>query len=130
MNPLQSETLSLWAKGKNTAEIAAILSERHRKEIPEWRIHKIIQLLDEREWRTMESAPRDGTRIEVKIPADKTIVAWQRGYLDANGSDCGCWTWVDGPEPDDWTDGVCWTANADGVSSTFPIGWRPLPKPV
>ena len=42
MNPLQSETLSLWAKGKNTAEIAAILSERHRKEIPEWRIHKII----------------------------------------------------------------------------------------
>lgn len=32
----------LWDKGKRTDEIAAILSERYRKEIPEWRIHKVI----------------------------------------------------------------------------------------
>lgn len=40
--PLQCETIALWNKGKRTDEIAAILSERHRKEIPEWRVHRII----------------------------------------------------------------------------------------
>lgn len=41
-HPLESQILHLWTQGKNTQEIANKLSERHRKEIPEWRVHRII----------------------------------------------------------------------------------------
>ena len=41
-HPLESQILHLWNQGKNTQEIANKLSERHRKEIPEWRVHRII----------------------------------------------------------------------------------------
>lgn len=41
-HPLESQVLHLWKQGKNTQEIAAKLSERHRKEIPEWRVHRIV----------------------------------------------------------------------------------------
>jgi len=52
-HPLESQVLHLWKQGKNTHEIAQKLSERHRKEISEWRIHRII---------TRERAERLGFR--------------------------------------------------------------------
>lgn len=41
-HPLESQVRHLWEQGKNTQEIAKRLSERHCKEIPEWRVHRIV----------------------------------------------------------------------------------------
>lgn len=83
-------------------------------------------------WRTMDSAPRDGTPIQAKIPGHgaDNIIAWASSLLDSEGKDCGGWQFVEDQEPpDDWTDGVCWQVNEDGVASTQPVAWRPLPTP-
>ena len=84
------------------------------------------------EWQPIETAPRDGTWIQVKIPGhgSDNIVAWQPGLLDSEGADCGDWTFMTEQEPpDDWTDGVCWAVNSDGLPSTRPTHWMPLPPP-
>ena len=83
----------------------------------------------EDEWRTMDSAPRDGTAIQARIPGhgSDNIIAWLDGLVDSNERDCGGWSVVENQEPPaDWTDGICWTVNEDGKPSTQPIAWKPI----
>ena len=42
MKTFADDAIDLWRNGKDTLKISAILSERYRKQIPEWRIHRII----------------------------------------------------------------------------------------
>ena len=90
------------------------------------------------EWQPIETAPKDGTIIQVRIPGhgDDNIVAWIDGLFDRNGKDCGGWAFIEDQEPpDDWTDGICWEVNEDLMPSTPPTHWKlematcALPKP-
>lgn len=81
-------------------------------------------------WQTMDTAPRDGSAIQAEIGTfgSDYIIAWTGGYYDSNQDPCSCWNIVDDQEPPpDWTDGVCWSVNEDGVPSTPPTRWKPLP---
>ena len=82
------------------------------------------------DWQPMDTAPRDGTWIQAKIPgygADN-VIAFCSGFTDAGNESVCCWCFMTEQEPpDDWTDGVCWASNADGVPSTLPIWWKLLP---
>jgi len=84
-------------------------------------------------WQPMDTAPRDGTPIEARIPGERRprIISWEileGGDEYGDGWVCG-WT-IDPSDPDDdrhprsWTDGICWARNADGRPSLQPKGWR------
>lgn len=78
-------------------------------------------------WKTIDTAPRDGTTIQARIPGhgDDNLIAFEWGLVDGDGKDCGSWTFVTDQEPpEDWTDGWCWASNEDGVPSTQPTHWR------
>ena len=84
------------------------------------------------DWQPIETAPRDGTAFQARIPGhgEDNLIAWTNGLLDDEGEDCGGWYFADYQEPPDcWTDGVCWTSNADGVASVEPTHWKPIPTP-
>lgn len=84
------------------------------------------------EWRPIESAPKNGTAIQAKIPGhgSDNIIAWLNGLVGEHGEDCGGWSFVEEQEPpDNWTDGICWARNEDGEESTKPTHWKPLPAP-
>lgn len=83
------------------------------------------------DWQPIETAPRDGTSIQAKIPGhgSDNIIAWQGGFLDNEEKECGGWCFMSEQEPpDSWTDGVCWAENEDGVSSVSPTHWKFPPK--
>lgn len=82
------------------------------------------------DWQTMDSAPRDGSAFQARIPGhgSDNVIAWTDGLLDSNEQDCGSWAFVTEQEPPDcWTDGICWEVNEDGVQSVQPDAWKPLP---
>ena len=79
------------------------------------------------DWKSIECAPRDGTIIQAEIPGhgSDNMIAWQGGYLDSDGRDCGCWVFMlDQEPPGCWTDGACWEVNEDGVASVKPTKWK------
>ena len=80
-------------------------------------------------WQPIETAPRDGTPIQARIPGhgSDNIIAWLDGLLDSEGNDCGGWAFVEDQEqPDCWTDGVCWKVNEDNQRSVHPTHWKSL----
>lgn len=83
------------------------------------------------DWQQIDTAPKDGTWIQVRIPGhgSDNVVAWINGLLDSNDNDCGGWTFMTEQEPPDtWTDGVCWEVNEDGAQSAQPTEWKHLPE--
>lgn len=84
-------------------------------------------------WYPIESAPKDGTLIQAKIPGhgSDNIIFWMDGLRDSEDLACGGWAFAheDQEPPDCWTDGVCWEVNEDGESSAKPTHWTPLPPP-
>lgn len=81
------------------------------------------------DFRPMETAPRDGTAIQARIPGngDCNIIAWVGGLIDEDGNDCHTWAFVEDQEPPDcWTDGYWWLSNDRGAMSVKPDGWKPL----
>jgi hypothetical protein len=82
-------------------------------------------------WQPIETAPKDGTPFQAIIPGhgSDNIIAWTDGLLDDNEDDCGSWFFAEDQEPPDcWTDGVCWSINADGKPSVKPTHWKPAPE--
>jgi len=82
------------------------------------------------EWRPIETAPKDGTAIQARIPGhgSDNIIAWTNSLLDEDEDECGGWYFVEDQEPPDcWTDGVCWASNAEGNHSIEPTHWKALP---
>jgi hypothetical protein len=80
-------------------------------------------------WEPIETAPKDGTPIQAKIPGNGSdnVIFWMCGLLDADENDCGGWAFAHEEQepPDCWTDGVCWEVNGDGVPSVKPTHWKP-----
>lgn len=79
------------------------------------------------EWQEIETAPKDGKPIQVKIPGygSDNIIAWHQGFVDAQEQDCGAWCFVEEQEPPNcWTDGVCWEANERDEKSVQPTHWK------
>ena len=86
-----------------------------------------------RAWQPIETAPRDGTAIQARIPGhgSDNVIAWTHNLVGLCDEEDGGWSFVEDQEPPhDWTDGVCWGLNEDGVPSTQPTAWKPLPAPV
>lgn len=82
-------------------------------------------------WQSIETAPRDGTWVQAKIPShgSDNIIAWDEGFLNSSGEDVFCWVFPTDQEPPDcWIDGVCWEENEDGVKSIEPTHWKSLPS--
>lgn len=82
------------------------------------------------EWQTMDTAPKDGTVFQARIPGhgDDNVIAWLYGLVDSQDRICGGWSFVEDQEPPDcWTDGICWEVNEDGKASIKPTHWRPVP---
>lgn len=83
-------------------------------------------------WQPIETAPRDGTEFQARIPGngEDNVIAWNDAdFLDSEGNDCGAWVFTRDQEPPDcWTDGICWEVNEDGVASVRPTHWMPLPE--
>lgn len=82
------------------------------------------------EWYGIDSAPKDGTAVQAKIPGhgSDNIIAWTDGLQDSNDQPAGGWQFVGDKEPPDcWTDGICWAVNEDGKASVQPTHWRPPP---
>ena len=81
------------------------------------------------EWQPIETAPKDGTAFQAKIPGhgEDNVIAWTDTLLDSSGHDCDGWTFVEDQEPPEcWTDGICWAVNEDGKASVKPTHWKPL----
>lgn len=78
------------------------------------------------DWQDMKTAPRDGRPIEIKTLGGITLVVkWETGFCDEDERECGCWV-ADGDfYPACWTDGVCWSSNANYEKSDPPVAWRP-----
>ena len=84
------------------------------------------------DWQPMETAPRDGTDIQARIPGhgSDNVIAWQvDAFLDEDESPCGGWAFTTDQEPPAcWTDGICWQSNEDEQASIQPTHWKSLPK--
>jgi len=75
-------------------------------------------------WEPIETAPKDGTIIEVETAGGaKVLASWHGGLVGEDGLDAAGWHATDG-HPDCWDDGVCWASNANGEPSDKPIKWR------
>lgn len=94
---------------------------------------KIEQEAEATPWQPIETAPKDGTDIQARIPGngEDNVIAWQvDAFRDDLDEPCGGWAFTTEQEPPDcWTDGVCWAFNEDGVPSVQPTHWMPLPAP-
>lgn len=75
----------------------------------------------------MKSAPystpvvvqlEDGTELLATLEPDASMTEGEQP--------CDQWWEVEeGTAPDCWTDGACWSSNADEVMSLQPVKWRP-----
>lgn len=81
------------------------------------------------EWRQIETAPMDGTEVQLLLGSGRTLTAsMQSGFMNSNDCDCMCWVASeDEAYPDCWTDGVCWDRNAEDKQSDQPTHWKPTP---
>lgn len=80
------------------------------------------------EWQSMETAPRDGTVIQVEIPNHRSdnMVYWLNDLVDDDGNFCGNWAFAYEQEPPEcWSDGICWQTNEEGKPSIKPTRWKP-----
>ena len=82
------------------------------------------------EWHSMETAPRDGTPIQARIPGNGSdnIIMWLDCFIDAEDQDSCGWAFVheDQEPPQCWTDGACWSSNENNEQSVQPIAWKPV----
>ncbi len=86
---------------------------------------------DMSDWQPIESAPRDGTDIQARIPGhgEDNVIAWQVNFfMDSDESTVGGWAFTTDQEPPNcWTDGICWAVNENECASVQPTHWKPLP---
>ena len=66
------------------------------------------------EWRTIETAPKDGSQILVVLGREMSVVEWDAAATE-------------------WNDGVGWRDMGDmgwgGMTGAEPTHWMPLPDP-
>jgi len=79
------------------------------------------------EWKSIDTAPLDGTPIQARIPGngEDNIICWDSDAVEGPDGPCGAWIFASEQEPPDcWTDGYCWEINEDGVRSMHPTHWK------
>jgi|GEM_PF-2322679 len=79
------------------------------------------------DWRSMDTAPKDGAAFQCEIPGEGSdfVVQWIHG-LEGKDGPCGGWSIASEQEPPAcWTDGICWETNEDGLPSKQPMRWKP-----
>jgi len=85
--------------------------------------------LKEDGFKTIDSAPKDGSHIQVVIPGhgSDNIISWYSGFVNDAEQDCCGWVFMTEQEsPSCWTDGVCWESNENCEKSVEPTHWQPL----
>jgi hypothetical protein len=81
------------------------------------------------EWQPIETAP-DDEPVQVRVGESMVFDAVLRrgASLDQDERECDQWVAIhEGEHPPCWTDGACWSSNADEVMSLQPSAWRRLP---
>lgn len=81
-------------------------------------------------WKSIETAPTDGTWIQAHIPTygSDYVIAWTNDLIGSDGEPAGGWQIMSEQEPPEcWTDGICWEINEDENRSMHPTKWKPLP---
>lgn len=79
------------------------------------------------DWQRIGNEPLN-TPILVRIPGygEDNVVCLVDGFFDDDGNDCCTWVFDDEDKaPPCWTDGACWSTNANGTPSVRPTHWRP-----
>ena len=73
---------------------------------------------------------------EIGVPVDDVVTvrtqggkifqaAWRWGLVDDEDREAGGWhEEVEGDAPACWSDGICWTSNADGNPSDPVVEWK------
>lgn len=76
-------------------------------------------------WQPMKTAPRDKTHVLVQTFEGFAFPAFYdpNSSLDENMQTCGVHK---GFHPPCWSEGACWTSNADQERSDPPVAWKPL----
>lgn len=76
-------------------------------------------------WQGIGSAPRDGSTFFAEtFDGFRLLVRWEWGFINSDEEDCGSWVAaIEDVHPEDWTDGVCWESNEDGIHSDPPLRW-------
>lgn len=130
-NPLSELLGMLCADGAlyRFVEAECLLMEKNIKSKAD-----IIDLNDHRPGQSMDTAPTDGTVIQITTENGHTFKAKKAVIQDAHFNDetgkeedVSAWIEVDeGTAPDCWTGGICWGSNEDGVMSDWPISWKPV----
>jgi len=101
-------------------------SDRANREILDEALREIISLrllLDCQRWHPIETAPKDGTRIDLWAGQRIFNAVWRAQFKDE--TDPYCFTWW-APEPDCECRGIEWEDQRIGVDPTH---WMPIPKP-
>jgi len=77
-------------------------------------------------WRNISTAPRDQDIIG--LTRGGKVVKMRGGRVSDDETIWFAWHACDEDQhPSCWTDGICWSANADRKPSDPPVKWRPLP---
>jgi hypothetical protein len=84
---------------------------------------------DNGRWRSIDTAPCDKTPVLIRTYMGFAFPAFYdpNSSLDSAMNSCGQWVAVhEGFHPPCWSEGACWTSNAEEVSSDPPVAWKPL----
>jgi len=80
------------------------------------------------DWKEIDTAPRDGTTVQARIPGhgeDNLIAFVYIGDCGVDGGEAYGWAFTSEQEPPScWTDGYCWASNEDEQPSIQPTHWR------
>jgi hypothetical protein len=85
---------------------------------------------DDADWMAFDTAPRDGSEIQARIPGhgDDNVIAWAADSVEDENGSCGTWCFTrDQDPPECWSDGYWWAVNEDLNRSVLPTHWKPLP---
>lgn len=81
-------------------------------------------------WNDMATAPKSGPVILLTFAGFVVKAQWETGFTDVDLNACGGWTaFEEEQHPPCWTDGACWSSNANEIESDQPVAWLPFPTP-
>ncbi len=68
---------------------------------------------------------RDGRPVWLRAGGKEFMASREVGFINDDHGDVAAWCEkIEGEAPHNWTDGVCWSSNADGHPSSKPTHYK------